>query len=128
MERSKLTISTSESFQSISNSKVNCCICLEDIINEESYMPDCNHSWCFKCNEMLNKNSIEECPICKNKFKSILKKGRWKTYVNYPFITYEWEAGREDSKTKLFIKKIQKIIINFFGTLSFNRSLGGLSV
>lgn len=113
MEKSKLTISTSDSFQSSSDTKINCCICLEDIKNEKSYMPDCKHSWCFECNELLNKNSIEECPICKNKFKSILKKGRWKLIGTRPFHSWEWEKGSEDSKRKLFIKKIQKHILNY---------------
>ena len=129
MEKSKLTISTIDSFQSSSETTINCCICLEEIKNEESYMPNCKHSWCFECNEMLNKNSIEECPICKNKFKSILKKGRWKLVEKKTFYNWKWEEGSEDSKKKLFTKKIQEKILNYLTLFTVGDGrISGISV
>lgn len=36
--------SDNTSFQSISDDKINCCICLDDVSNKDSYMTDCKHS------------------------------------------------------------------------------------
>ena len=78
--------SDNTSFQSISDDKINCCICLDDVSNEESYMTDCKHSWCIECNKNLNKNKINKCPICKKVFKNKLDKGMWVLHKNGHFI------------------------------------------
>ena len=92
-------------------------------------MPDCKHSWCKECNDSLNKNFINSCPICKNKFKSKLKKGRWKIKNNNYGIDYwEWEKGEEDSKKLLRIRKIQTIFKNFVTPINYNFSLSGITI
>ena len=69
-----LVISSSDSFQYISNNKIECCVCLENKDNDLCYMPPCKHSWCQNCNEELNKFNINKCPICKIIFYPKLKK------------------------------------------------------
>ena len=39
---------------------------IEKVSNHLSFMTKCKHSWCFKCNEGLNQNRINRCPICKS--------------------------------------------------------------
>ena len=126
---SELSLSSLDSYQSISDSEIECCICNEIVNNDDSYMPDCKHSWCKECNHSLNKNFINNCPICKNKFKSKLKNGRWKLKSNYYGMNYwEWEKGEEDSKKLLRIRKIQTIFKNFYAPINYNFSLSGISI
>ena len=128
--KSKLNLSSNESYQSIDNNSIKCCICSDIFLNEESYMPDCKHSWCIDCNEKLNTNKIDNCPICKNKFKSILTKGRWKFKKNKIGMYYwKWEKGKNDSKIKLYKKKTIQIISNIFSISSHNDFIiSGISV
>ncbi len=127
---SLLSVSSNDSYQSINDKNIECCICNEIILNEQSYMPDCKHSWCIDCNEKLNTNKINNCPICKNKFKSILTKGRWKFKKNKIGMYYwKWEKGKNDSKIKLYKKKTIQIISNIFSISSHNDFIiSGISV
>lgn len=131
-KKSSLSLSSNDSYQSLSELTVECCICLDEVKNEDSFMPDCLHSWCKKCNEQLNIENIEKCPLCKNNFKSVLRKGKWKFISNSIGGYWLWEQGQEDSKKKLRIKKVQSIFYNLgssFGHFSNGTSmLGGLSV
>ena len=129
---SDLNISSNKSYQSINDFNIKCCICNEEVKNEESYMPNCNHSWCKVCNEKINKNCIDNCPICKNKFKNKLFKGRWiLRKKNNTILQWKWEKGINDSKRKYRIKKIQEFISNIALCLSVdgsNTSISGLSI
>ena len=129
---SSLSLSSSDSYQSLSELTVECCICLDEVKNEDSFMPDCLHSWCKKCNEELNKKKIEKCPLCKNNFQSILIKGRWKFISNSFGGYWMWEKGQEDSKKKIRIKKVQSVFYNLgtsFGSFQTGTSVvGGISI
>lgn len=120
---SKLSLSSSDSYQSLTDLTVKCCICLEEVNNENSYMPTCKHSWCKDCNENLNKNNINSCPICKTEFKSILTKGRWKLVKNNIGWEWKYEKGHNDSKKKLKYKKIQQFFSNIALLVSYNNSI-----
>ena len=50
---SELTLSSNSSFQSNSELTIECCICGETVNNDNSYMPNCKHSWCKDCNKKL---------------------------------------------------------------------------
>lgn len=127
---SLLSLSSSDSYQSINDKNIECCICNEIILNENSYMPNCKHSWCFECNEKLNVNKINNCPICKKKFRSILTNGRWKLKKNRIGGYYwKWEKGKNDSKMKFYRKKTIQILSNvLFVSSSINVPIGNLSV
>tara|TARA_A100001011_G_C14285711_1_gene833595 strand:+ start:312 stop:716 length:405 start_codon:yes stop_codon:yes gene_type:complete len=129
---SSLSLSSSDSYQSLSELTVECCICLDEVKNEDSFMPDCLHSWCKNCNEELNKKKIETCPLCKNGFKSVLRNGRWKFISNPVGGYWLWEKGFEDSKKKIKIKKVQSIFYNIGSSFSNLQSgpisLGGISI
>ena len=120
---SKISLSTNDSYQSITESTIKCCICMEEVNNENSYMPTCKHSWCKDCNENLNKNNINSCPICKIEFKSILLKGRWKLVKNNIGWEWKYEKGQNDSKKKLKYKKIQQFFSNIALLVSYNNSI-----
>tara|TARA_B100001093_G_C26524577_1_gene883245 strand:+ start:464 stop:841 length:378 start_codon:yes stop_codon:yes gene_type:complete len=108
-----LTKSDSTSFQSISENKIECCICLEEINNENSFMTNCKHSWCIECNEKLNKENISDCPICKRKFDNYLLNGKWIFYKNSTNIyQWKWEKGINDSKKLKKIRKVQTFLYN----------------
>ena len=113
---SLLSISTKDSYQTEISNIIKCCICLEEVNNEDSFMPECKHSWCKECNDNLNKHYINSCPICKIKFKSILRKGRWNFIPNQLGGEWKWEEGYEDAKKYKKIRKIQQFFYNF-GTL-----------
>ena len=117
--KSDLILSSSESFQSISNTHIECCICLDEKNNKECFMPDCKHSWCKSCNEKMNFNNINKCPICKKEFNSILSKGRWVFKRQFLGGYWIWEKGENDSKNKLRLRKIQQFISNIFIGFSF---------
>ena len=119
----KLSLSSSDSYQSLTDLTVKCCICLEEVNNENSYMPTCKHSWCKDCNENLNKNNINSCPICKTKFKSILTKGRWKLVKNNIGWEWKYEKGDNDSKKKYRIRKIQQFFANVVLLASYNNNI-----
>ena len=121
---SDLSLSSSDSYQSLSDLTVECCICLEEILNEDSYMPNCKHSWCKECNDQLNTNNINNCPVCKSPFNSILRNGRWKYTHNLLGGKWKWEAGSEDSKTTIRKKKVQQFMLN----LGLSLSIGGLNI
>ena len=106
--------SDNTSFQSVSDDKINCCICLDDVSNKESYMTDCKHSWCIECNKNLNKNKINNCPICKKVFKNKLDKGMWVLCKNGVFYEWKYLKGSKDSNKKIKIKYIQQKLYNFF--------------
>ena len=126
---SELSLSSNDSYQSLSDLTIECCICLEEYENKNSFMPDCLHSWCKDCNDKLNKEHINQCPICKQPFKSILRKGRWVFQRNGIIGQWKWEKGFEDSSRKLRKKKIQSIFINFWAYLPNGEySIGGISV
>ena len=129
---SELTLSSNSSFQSNSESTIECCICGETVNNENSFMPNCKHSWCKDCNKKLNNNNINNCPICKLEFKSKLRKGKWKLHKNDSgFYFWEWEIGEEDSKRKIRIKKLKKIFYNFglfYSNSNYDYSINGISV
>lgn len=128
---SLLTLSSKDSYQSSSELTIECCICLEKVKNEDSFMPNCLHSWCKECNDKLNKKKLDKCPLCKNRFKSILRKGRWKFISNKIGGYWVWEKGNEDSKRKLRIKKIKSIFCNLVLSFSYiqnGSTIGGLSV
>ena len=120
---SKLSFSTNDSYQSITDTTIKCCICMEEVNNENSYMPTCKHSWCKDCNENLNKNNINSCPICKIEFKSILLNGRWKLVKNNVGWEWKYEKGQNDSKKKLKYKKIQQFFSNIALLVSYNNSI-----
>ena len=120
--------SDNTSFQSVSDDKINCCICLDDVSNKDSYMTDCKHSWCMECNKNLNKNKINNCPICKKVFKNKLDKGMWVLHKNGAFFNWEWIKGDKDSKTKYRIKKIQQHLSNFWLFPHLYQNIGGISV
>lgn len=124
---SKLSLSSSDSYQSLSDLTIECCICLEEIENQNSYMPDCLHSWCKECNENLNNNHINNCPICKKPFNSILTNGRWKFTHNYLGGKWKWEKGADDTKNQIRYRKIQQFFLNIGAGVS-NLNLGGLTV
>ena len=123
---SDLSLSSSESYQSLTNLTIKCCICLEEVNNENSYMSECKHSWCKECNENLNKYYINKCPICKSKFNSILKYGRWKYTPSHFGGTWKWEIGENDTKYKRKMKKIQQFFYNLITPISQfdNHSIG----
>lgn len=126
---SNLSLSSSDSYQSLTDLTIECCICLEEVEHKDSYMPDCLHSWCKTCNDKLNKESIKKCPICKNNFISILKKGRWKFNRNAVGGYWEWEKGSEDSKKKIIKKKIQQFFMNTVAPIPSNGiGLSGISI
>lgn len=127
---STLQKASAESFQAKPNHKIECCICLEEYSYQDSLMPDCKHSWCSECNEKLNQNRISSCPICKRKFKSLLKKGRWIFKMNGLQGKWIWEKGSEDSPRKLRYKKYQSILINipYFFCVSSGRPVGGINI
>ena len=56
---SNLSLSSSDSYQSLTDLTIECCICLEEVENKDSYMPDCLHSWCKQCNDKLNNCDVE---------------------------------------------------------------------
>ena len=124
---SNLSLSSSDSYQSLTDLTIECCICLEEVENKDSYMPDCLHSWCKQCNDKLNKESIKNCPICKNDFVSILRKGRWKFNRNIHGGSWEWEAGSEDSKRKRIKKKIQQFLMNTISPIQ-GSSFNGITI
>ena len=62
----KLIISNSDSFQAISDNKIKCPICFNNVESNKTFMTTCKHSWCFECNDNLTKNQINNCPICKS--------------------------------------------------------------
>ena len=95
---------------------------MEEVNNENSYMPICKHSWCKDCNENLNKNNINSCPICKTKFKSILTKGRWVLVQNHIGWEWKYEKGENDSKKKCKIRKIQQFFANIALLASYNNT------
>lgn len=119
----KLSLSSSDSYQSLTDLTVKCCICLEEVNNENSYMPTCKHSWCKDCNENLNKNNINSCPICKKKFTNILTKGRWILVRNHIGWEWKYEKGEEDSNKKYRIRKIQQFIANVVLLASYNNNI-----
>ena len=119
---SDLSLSSSDSYQSLTDLTIKCCICLEEVNNENSYMPICKHSWCKDCNENLNKNNINSCPICKTKFKSILTKGRWVLVKNHIGWEWKYEKGGNDSKKKYRIRKIQEFFANVALSASYNNT------
>ena len=121
-----LSLSSSESYQSLSDLTIKCCICLEEVNNENSYMPECKHSWCKDCNKNLNKNNIDKCPICKSKFNSKLTFGKWKFIPNHFGGKWEWQKGEEDSKKKYKIKKFQEFILNILTPISYNNYTVGV--
>ena len=128
---SELSQSTLNSFQSVSNEQIECCICNDIVNNEDSYMPNCKHSWCKICNEQINKNNIKNSPLCKIEFKRRLRNGKWKYSKNiYGFNNWQWEGGYEDSNRKLKLKKIQSFFLNFFPSFNsqINYSVTGVSV
>ena len=92
----ELLISTSNSYQSISDLTIECPICLEEIDNKLSFMTECNHSWCQNCNTKLNKNNIINCPICKKEFIPFIKNGKWETIDG----TLTWKRGILDKTHK----------------------------
>ena len=98
---SELSLSSSDSYQSLSDLTIECCICLEEVENQNSYMPDCFHSWCKECNENLNNNHINNCPICKKPFNSVLTKGRWKFTNDY--------LGGKDKLFGFFVGQVMKL-------------------
>lgn len=98
------------SYQSISDIKIECCICLNEENNDKCYISDCKHSWCLDCNEKLFKYKISNCPICNQEFEPILKKGKW-IRKNNKII---WIKGVNDSKKKIILKKIQQKILNLY--------------
>ena len=120
---SKLLLSSSNSYQSLTDLTIKCCICLEEVDNNNSYMPICKHSWCKDCNENLNKNNINSCPICKTEFESILSKGRWKLIKNHIGWEWKYEKGDNDSNKKLKYKKIQQVFANIALAFSYHNSL-----
>ena len=116
---SDLTESNTNSFQSISKREIKCCICQDVVLNHESVMPKCKHSWCLECNHQLNNNHINKCPLCKIKFKSQLRKGRWKfQIINHHMGYWVWEKGIEDSDRLTKFKKCQQFCLNFCGGVS----------
>jgi hypothetical protein len=124
-----LSLSSIESYQSVDNESIKCCICSDIFLNKNSYMPECKHSWCIDCNEKLNIHKINNCPICTIKFKSILTKGRWRLKKNKIGVYYwKWEKGYTDSKFKLYKKKILQILSNIFYMNSINNFTYGLSI
>lgn len=110
-----LSTSSIDSYQSCSCDSIKCPLCLEKVSNHLSFMTKCKHSWCFKCNEGLNQNRINRCPICKSHFEPFIKKGRW-LYINHKLI---WKRGVLDSQYKTKWKKRQEILYNFFNNIEF---------
>ncbi len=78
--KSKILIKYEDSkkkFEALSekNQEVTCRICLEDLEkNNECKIECCSHRFCYDC--IFNWSTKEEnlCPLCKQKFNSILKK------------------------------------------------------
>ena len=64
-------------------------------------------------------NHINNCPLCKMKFKSQLKKGRWKFQIIHHHMGYwVWEKGIQDSDRLTKFKKCQQFCLNFCGGIS----------
>ena len=106
--------SNKNSFQSENDNHIKCCICSEIVCNDLSFMTICNHSWCDKCNDNLNKHKISNCPICKKEFKNVLKNGQWKLEKINGIYLWKWEKGINDSVKKLRFKKFQEFASNIF--------------
>lgn len=109
-----LTMSTSDSYQSLSGLTVECCICLEEKENDQCVMPECRHSWCRECEASLVKNRIKRCPMCKTVVKRVLRKGRWHLDTTVYGGRWVYEEGVEDSRRKRFIRKVQGVLSNLF--------------
>lgn len=103
-----LTISSSDSYQSLSDLTIMCPLCIEEKNKQNSFMTECKHSWCFECNEQLNKNNINNCPLCKKKFNPFLTEGKWVT-ENRKLI---WKRGILDSEKKVKWKNRQAYFYN----------------
>ena len=111
-----LDLSSSDSYQSLSDLTIECCVCLEEILNEDSCMPACKHSWCKECDNKMKMTNIRKCPVCRENFQRILKKGKWRFENNIYGGKWTYEKGTEDSKRKLFIRKVQSVFSNLFLT------------
>ena len=121
-----LLISTSNSYQSISELTIECPICLEEIDNKLSFMTGCNHSWCQDCNTKLNKSNIINCPICKKEFIPFIKNGKWETIDGI----LTWKRGILDSQRLVNWKNRQAYFYNLFGNLNLTPgvNISGISV
>lgn len=113
-----------QSFQSVTSNVIECCICLDEIKNENTFMPDCKHSWCLECDKNMEKNNIEKCPICRNIFKRILRHGKWKFVNNIYGGEWIYQAGTKDSKRKRAIRKMQCFFSNLFLSPSTPGNIG----
>lgn len=111
-----LELSSSDSYQSLSELTIECCVCLDEICNEDSFMSPCKHSWCKECDKKMEINNIRKCPVCRKDFERILRKGKWRFESNIYGGKWIYEKGVEDSRRKLFIKKLQSFVSNIFLT------------
>lgn len=125
---SALTVSTSNSYQSLSSLTIMCPVCLEEKENKDSFMANCNHSWCNSCNENLNKNNIDKCPMCKKVFIPFIKNGKWEIIDG----NLRWKRGISDSQSLVKWRNRQAYFYNLFGNFELHiepgGSLGGISV